>query len=53
MAGFAEGNTAEMPGPLFLPEGHIGGTGGSTLALAEYLGKVMDQPPGLFSMNFP
>ena len=53
MAGFAEGNTAEMPGPLFLPEGHIGGTGGSTLALAEYLGKVMDQSPGLFSMNFP
>lgn len=42
-----------MPGPLFLPEGHIGGTGGSTLALAEYLGKVMDQSPGLFSMNFP
>lgn len=42
-----------MPGPLFLPEGHIGGTGGSTLTLAEYLGKVMDQPPGLFSMNFP
>lgn len=42
-----------MPGPLFLPEGHIGGTDGSTLALAEYLGKVMDQPPGLFSMNFP
>ena len=53
MAGFAEGNTAEMPGPLFLPEGHIGGTDGSTLAPAEYLGKVMDQPPGLFSMNFP
>ena len=53
MAGFAEGNTAEMPGPLFLPEGHIGGTGGSTLALAEYLGKVMDQSPGLFFMNFP
>ena len=51
MAGFAEGNTAEMPGPLFLPEGHIGGTGGSTLALAEYLGKVMDQSPSLFIRN--
>ena len=37
-----------------LPAGRsYGGTGGSTLALAEYLGKVMDQPPGLFSMNFP
>lgn len=37
-----------------LPAGRsYGGTGGSTLALAEYLGKVKDQPPGLFSMNFP